>query len=203
MKREDVIKLMSVLRGAYPQFYRDVGRQEALDTISLWTDMFAEDDAAIVAAAVKALIATDSKGYPPHIGAVKAKIRQLTERPKMAPQGLGVGMAGRTAVGLQQPGGVQAAAAHAPPIGGDTGAAQSLGTDGCQYSAERDRFQLSALLSGAGQAGVRVPGAPWRHKTDDWRAGRTAGAWTWERFGLIYHTRPRRRASRPFAAGLG
>jgi len=86
VKREDVIKLMSVLRGAYPQFYRDVGRQEALDTISLWTDMFAEDDAAIVAAAVKALIATDSKGYPPHIGAVKAKIRQLTERPKMAPQ---------------------------------------------------------------------------------------------------------------------
>ena len=62
MKREDVIKLMSVLRGAYPQFYRDVGRQEALDTISLWTDMFSEDDAAIVAAAVKALIATDSKG---------------------------------------------------------------------------------------------------------------------------------------------
>jgi hypothetical protein len=86
VKREDVIKLMSVLRGAYPQFYRDVGRQEALDTISLWTDMFSEDDAAIVAAAVKALIATDSKGYPPHIGAVKAKIRQLTERPQMAPQ---------------------------------------------------------------------------------------------------------------------
>lgn len=78
MKREDVIKLMSVLRGAYPQFYRDVDRQEALDTISLWADMFAEDDAATVAAAVKALIATDSKGYPPHIGAVKAKIRQIT-----------------------------------------------------------------------------------------------------------------------------
>lgn len=39
--------------------------------------MFSEDDFNLVAAAVKAFIATDSKGYPPHIGAIKEKMRML------------------------------------------------------------------------------------------------------------------------------
>jgi hypothetical protein len=76
--REEIIKLMSVLRGAYPQFYRDVSKTEALDTINLWADMFANDDAALVGAAVKSLIEGDEKGFPPTIGQIKAKIRLLT-----------------------------------------------------------------------------------------------------------------------------
>lgn len=86
MNRDEVIKIMSVLRGSYPQFYRDISRQEALDTINLWADMFADDPADVVGMAVKALIATDDKGFPPHIGAVKAKIRQLTAKPEMSEQ---------------------------------------------------------------------------------------------------------------------
>lgn len=77
MTRDDVIKIMSVLRGAYPHFYRDISKQEAYDTINLWTDMFSNDDASIVAAAVKSLIDGDDKGFPPTIGQVKAKIRLL------------------------------------------------------------------------------------------------------------------------------
>ena len=78
MSREETIKIMSVLRGAYPNFYRNVTRQEALDAINLWGDMFAEEPYELVAAAVKILIATDDRGFPPHIGAVKEKIRQFT-----------------------------------------------------------------------------------------------------------------------------
>lgn len=77
MTRDDVIKIMSVLRGAYPYFYRDISKQEAYDTINLWTDMFSNDDASIVAAAVKSLIDGDDKGFPPTIGQVKAKMRLL------------------------------------------------------------------------------------------------------------------------------
>lgn len=77
MTRDDVIKIMSVLRGAYPHFYRDISKQEAYDAINLWTDMFSNDDASIVAAAVKSLIDGDDKGFPPTIGQVKAKIRLL------------------------------------------------------------------------------------------------------------------------------
>lgn len=83
MTREDVIKIMSVLRGAYPQFYRDISKQEALDTINLWAEMLRDDSPQMVAAAVKALIASDEKGFPPHIGAVKARLRQITEKPQM------------------------------------------------------------------------------------------------------------------------
>lgn len=77
MTRDDVIKIMSVLRGAYPHFYRDISKQEAYDTINLWTDIFSNDDASIVSAAVKSLIDGDDKGFPPTIGQVKAKIRLL------------------------------------------------------------------------------------------------------------------------------
>ena len=77
MTRDDVIKIMSVLRGAYPHFYRDISKQEAYDTINLWTDMFSNDDASIVAATVKSLIDGDDKGFPPTIGQVKAKMRLL------------------------------------------------------------------------------------------------------------------------------
>lgn len=83
MDRADVLKIMAVLRGAYPQFYRNISRQEAEDTVNLWTDMFSGDSYPIVAAAVKALIESDEKGYPPHIGAVKAKIRLLTSSEEM------------------------------------------------------------------------------------------------------------------------
>lgn len=77
MTREQTLGIMAVLRGAYPSFYRDMAKQEALDVVNLWSELFADDDPALVAAAVKALIASDAKGYPPHIGAVKEQMRKL------------------------------------------------------------------------------------------------------------------------------
>ena len=38
----------------------------------------------MVKAAVKAHIATDAKGYPPHIGAIKAAIRKITQPDEMS-----------------------------------------------------------------------------------------------------------------------
>lgn len=78
MDRSEVLKIMSVLRGAYPAFYRNIDRKEAEATVGLWEDMFKHDEYALVAAAVKALIETDSKGYMPHIGAVKERLRLIT-----------------------------------------------------------------------------------------------------------------------------
>lgn len=86
MNQTETLKIMAVLRGAYPSFYRDMSRKEAESVVAMWAEMFAEDDVAIVAAAVKALIATDDKGFPPHIGAVKAKVRQITQPSGMTPQ---------------------------------------------------------------------------------------------------------------------
>lgn len=83
MERSDVLKIMAVLRGAYPQFYRDITRSEAEDTVNLWLDMFRQDDPQLVAAAVKSVIEGDEKGFPPTIGQVKAKMRLLTDSDEM------------------------------------------------------------------------------------------------------------------------
>lgn len=81
MNREETLCIMGVLKAAYPAYYRDMSRKDAETVVGLWAEMFADDPVQMVAAAVKALIATDAKGYPPHIGAVKDKLRKL-EQPR-------------------------------------------------------------------------------------------------------------------------
>ena len=86
MTREDTIKILSVLRGAYPAFYRDITKQEAESTIALWSAMFDEEPYELVGAAVKAFIAGDGKGFPPAIGQIKERIRQITQPDEMTEQ---------------------------------------------------------------------------------------------------------------------
>ena len=86
MTREETIKILAVLRGAYPAFYRDITKQEAESTIALWESMFDEEPYELVAAAVKAFISGDRKGFPPAIGQVKERIRQITQPEEMTEQ---------------------------------------------------------------------------------------------------------------------
>ena len=86
MTREDTIKILSVLRGAYPAFYRDITKQEAESTIALWGSMFEEEPYELVGAAVKAFISGDGKGFPPAIGQIKERIRQITQPGEMTEQ---------------------------------------------------------------------------------------------------------------------
>lgn len=86
MTRQETGIIMNILTTAYPRFYSGQDAPDPRKTMSLWAEMFRDDPVELVAAAVKALIATDEKGFPPHIGAVKAKLRQITEAPQMAPQ---------------------------------------------------------------------------------------------------------------------
>ena len=86
MTRQETGIIMDILATAYPRFYAGPDAPDPEKAVALWAEMFAEDDVAIVAAAVKALIATDDRGFPPHIGAVKAKVRQITQPSGMTPQ---------------------------------------------------------------------------------------------------------------------
>ena len=69
-----------MLKTAYPSFQAGMTEKEINDTINLWASMFSGDDVQLVSAAAKAFIATDAKGYPPHIGAIKEKMRMLTKQ---------------------------------------------------------------------------------------------------------------------------
>ena len=84
MNQKETIAVLAVLKTAYPQFYRGLSPQELQETVTLWSEMFAAEDFQVVKAAVKAHIATDAKGYPPHIGAIKAAIRKITQPDEMS-----------------------------------------------------------------------------------------------------------------------
>lgn len=83
MTLEETGIVMDILTTAYPHFYSGPNAPDMVKTIRLWGEMFARDDVALVAAAVKALIETDSKGFPPHIGAVKEKLRLISSGDEM------------------------------------------------------------------------------------------------------------------------
>ena len=68
MTRQETGIIMDILATAYPRFYSGPNAPDPVKAVALWAEMFAEDDVAIVAAAVKALIATDDKGFPPTSG---------------------------------------------------------------------------------------------------------------------------------------
>ena len=78
MSRPEILKILAILRVAYPGFNKAVSPDDQKDTVLLWSEMFKDDPFEIVSAAVKALIATDDKGFPPHIGAVKTAIMKLS-----------------------------------------------------------------------------------------------------------------------------
>ena len=86
MTREETLMVMSALKAAYPPFYKDMRREEAEGIVNLWASMFADDPVQVVLAAVKAHIATDKKGFPPHIGAIKEAIVKVTAPEEMTEQ---------------------------------------------------------------------------------------------------------------------
>lgn len=86
MTREETIAIMGVLKAAYPSFYKDMTRNDAEGVVSLWATMFADDPMEVVAMAVKAHIANDKKGFPPHIGAIKEAIVKLKRPNEMTEQ---------------------------------------------------------------------------------------------------------------------
>lgn len=75
MERADVISLLGRLKQAYPQAYAKMTRAEAEELVSLWSDMLGSEDPAAAKDAVNALIAEDTKGFPPKVGQVLTKIR--------------------------------------------------------------------------------------------------------------------------------
>lgn len=83
MTRQETGIIMNILTTAYPRFYSGQDAPDPRKTMSLWAEMFRDDPVELVAAAVKALIATDDKGFPPHIGTVKASMRKLVQPDEM------------------------------------------------------------------------------------------------------------------------
>lgn len=81
MTRQEAIKIMTILKTAYPNFYKDYSKEELNAAIDLWATMFVDEHPKIVTEAVKALICTHK--YPPTIADIKEKIATITRPQEM------------------------------------------------------------------------------------------------------------------------
>ena len=66
---------MTAIRAAYPNYYKN--QAEVNDAISLWSEMLAEDKADYIAKAVKDFIKNDNTGFPPTIGQIRSRAREI------------------------------------------------------------------------------------------------------------------------------
>lgn len=78
MNQKETAGIMAILKEAYPTYYRNKTKEELMASVNLWADLFSEDPVDLVAMAVKAFIAADTKGFPPVIGQIKQKLQVLT-----------------------------------------------------------------------------------------------------------------------------
>lgn len=75
MTREETIKVLAILKAAYPNSYKGMTREEAQGTVSVWAMQFAAFPVEVVLLAINKIIASST--FPPTISEVKEKMRGM------------------------------------------------------------------------------------------------------------------------------
>lgn len=84
MNRQETLKILAVLKAAYPQFYSRQSKEELSEVLALWQSMFEDESYELVATALKALIKTRASNFPSSIGELNEKIQNLTAPHQMS-----------------------------------------------------------------------------------------------------------------------
>lgn len=86
MTYDETVKVLSVLKAAYPHSFKGMTKRDAEGMITLWETMFKADPYEAVNAAVGALIATRTTGYSPTVGEVKEQMQRVHEATTLSEQ---------------------------------------------------------------------------------------------------------------------
>lgn len=93
MTREEAIKILAVLKAAYPNSYKGLTKDEANGIVSVWATQFVNIPYIVVSLAVNKIISNNT--FPPSISEVKDKIqtlyceaRSMLDNHKLATEGL-------------------------------------------------------------------------------------------------------------------
>ena len=78
MTKQEIAKILSTVKIAYPHSFRGMSREDANATMALWERQFRDFDYAIVQMAIDSIIAVDTSDYMPSIGKVKDMILKLS-----------------------------------------------------------------------------------------------------------------------------
>ena len=80
MTLEETTKILAVICEAYPLFLKDRNPET---TAMLWQRLFADEPYDLVETGLMAFISTDTKGFPPSIGAIKEMIGQVATKDEL------------------------------------------------------------------------------------------------------------------------
>jgi hypothetical protein len=86
MNQNDVLKIVSILEVSYPQHYTKLTQEQLQNQIMLWSELWKDTDANVIANAVKTIISTDTNPFPPTIGQINSKAYDLTHKPSLTEQ---------------------------------------------------------------------------------------------------------------------
>lgn len=75
MTREETIKVLAILKAAYPNSYKGMTREEAQGTVTIWSMQFASFPVEVVLLAINKIISSST--FPPAISEVKEKMRGM------------------------------------------------------------------------------------------------------------------------------
>ena len=75
MTKEETLRVLAILKAAYPASYNGMTKREANGTVAVWCMQFADVPVDIVLMAVQKLISTNK--FPPAISEVKGKIESI------------------------------------------------------------------------------------------------------------------------------
>lgn len=82
MTREEVSKMLQMIRLNYPNSFKGYTPDQSRTYADLWYDAFKDKPTALVLAAVKSIMYGDTREFAPNIGQVNAKIHELTTEDK-------------------------------------------------------------------------------------------------------------------------
>lgn len=84
MTKAETLKILAVLKVAYPAMDNKLSDEEFKAMVNLWAEMFMDEPYELVSAAVKSFIVTDEQGYPPSIGKIKGHVRRMMQPDQMS-----------------------------------------------------------------------------------------------------------------------
>ena len=76
MTKDETLRVLAILKAAYPSSYNNMTKREANGTVAVWSFQFADMPVEVVLMAVYKLISTNK--FPPAISEVKDKIQSIS-----------------------------------------------------------------------------------------------------------------------------
>ena len=86
MTREETKMIITILELAYPQHYSKIDEEHIIGQINLWSELWKDADANLIANTVKSMISGDVNPFPPTIGQINARASVLLNGNRMTEQ---------------------------------------------------------------------------------------------------------------------